>query len=112
VVAGCELLVEQLVDRRVHGLVERLSRVADELHVRLRLKQLFEVLETSLVLELDKVLGSPGRDDVYLLRFQRCIGICARPVEEKFGPGLARSPGAHDRSGPGVLATHRVRLMR
>ena len=40
-----ELPIEQLVDRRVHGFLKRLSRVADELHVRLRLEHLHEVIE-------------------------------------------------------------------
>jgi hypothetical protein len=74
---GCaaRLLVEKLVDRRIHDLVERLSRVADKLHVRLRLEQLDETVEAVLVRELDDVLGLPGRDDVYLSH-----GASIRPV--------------------------------
>jgi hypothetical protein len=65
-VLGCELPIEKLVDRRVHGFVERPSGVADELHIRLRLEHLYQLFEVVLVVELDKVLGPPGRDDVYL----------------------------------------------
>ena len=60
------LPVEKLVDRRIHGFVERLGGVADELHVRLRQEQFHEVRDGVLVLELDDVLGLPGGDDVYL----------------------------------------------
>jgi hypothetical protein len=63
---GLRLLVQKLVDGLIHDLVERLSRVADELHVRFRPEQLDETVEAVLVRELDQVLGPPGRDDVYL----------------------------------------------
>ena len=74
------LLVEKFVDRRIHGFVERLSCVADEFHVRLRLEHLNEVLEAVLVLERDNVLGPPGYDDVYLSH-RLPIGICRRLVK-------------------------------
>jgi hypothetical protein len=50
------LLVQKVVDRRIHGFVERLSGVADELDIRLRLEYLHEILEGLPVPELDKVL--------------------------------------------------------
>jgi hypothetical protein len=55
--------------------VERLSGVADQLHVRLRLEHLHEVLEAVLVLDLDEVLRPPGRDDEYLSH-----SVSIRPV--------------------------------
>ena len=65
------------------ALSTRLGRVADELHVRLRLEHLYKVFETVLVLELDKVLGLPGHDDVYLHEIP--IGAYSHPEEVKLG---------------------------